>query len=132
MKKSKIEKFSSFTSSASGVLSFLGGYQVCHNLCLGIIAVLSLIGITIVGMPFLFLQKVAIPFWILAVLLLAVTLTLYFKKNCISKKLILFNFGIIIIGVPFQSLQKFSVLFWVFGGSLILISILIFIRDKLR
>ena len=58
------EKAATLSSSFSGALSFLGGYQVCHNVCLGIIALLSLIGITIVGMPLLFLTKVAIPFWI--------------------------------------------------------------------
>src|SRR3989338_9480408 len=107
-KKFIVEKATSFSSSLSGALSFLGGYQVCHNVCLGIVALLSFIGITIVGMPLLFLQKVAVPFWIAAVVLLGITLFFYFRKKCISRNLILFNLGIIIAGIPFQSLQAFN------------------------
>jgi len=78
-------------------MEFLGGYQVYHNICFGIITLLSLIGITLVGMPLLFLTKVAIPFWIAAVLLFVVTMVFYFKSKCISKNLLLFNSGIIML-----------------------------------
>lgn len=119
------------TSSASGVMGFLGGYQVCHNVCLGIIALLSVIGITLVGMPLLFLTKVAIPFWIAASFLFFISLFFYFKSKCISKNLLLFNGGIIIAGVPFDSLKNFFVFFWIMGGTIILISIVLFIKDKM-
>lgn len=127
-----IEKTGSITSSISGVASFLGGYQVCHNVCLGIIALLSIIGITLVGMPLLFLTKVAIPFWIVAVALLGITLIFYFQKKCISKNLILLNSGIIIAGIPFKSLQDYSIIFWIIGSFLVLLSILFFIKDKIK
>ncbi len=127
-----IEKTGSFTSAISGIMSFLGGYQVCHSICLGIIAMMSIIGITIIGMPLLFLTKVAVPFWIAAVLLLGITLLFYFKKKCISKNLILFNAGIIIVGIPFQQLQKFTAIFWVIGGTLIIISVILYIKNKLN
>lgn len=131
MKKYKLtENIGSFSSSISGFLSFLGGYQVCHNLCLVIVALLSLIGITIVGMPLLFLQKVAVPFWIAAVVLLLITLILYFKKKCISKNLILFNLGVIIAGVPFQQLQNFVFIFWIIGVILVLISFILYLKNK--
>ena len=97
------EKISSAGSIASSITSFFGGYQVCHNVCLGIIAFLSILGITITGMPLLFLQKVAVPFWIAAVVLLFITLILYLKKKCISRNLIILNTGVIIAGVPFSS-----------------------------
>ncbi len=131
MKIKLIEKAGSISSTISGTMGFLGGYQVCHNVCLGIVALLSLIGITVVGMPLLFLQKVAIPFWTAAVILLGITLFFYFKKKCISKNLLLFNSGIIIVGVPFSSLKDFSVLFWTVGGLVILISIFVFIKDRI-
>ena len=125
------EKTATLSSSLSGALSFLGGYQVCHNVCSGIIALLSLIGITIVGMPLLFLTKVAIPFWTAAVLLFAITLALYFKKKCISKNLLMLNSGIIIAGIPFKAVQDYLAIFWIIGGTLVVLSILIFIKKRL-
>ena len=130
-KEKLIEKTGSLAITISGTAGFLGSWQVCHNLCLGIIAFLSVLGMTIVGMPLLFLTKVAIPFWIAAVLLLGITLIFYFRIRCISKNLILFNTGIIIAGIPFQQLQKYSPIFWIIGGALIIISILMYIKNKL-
>jgi len=125
-------KAASISSSVSGVMGFLGGYQVCHNICLGIIALLSVIGITLVGMPLLFLTKVAIPFWIAAFFLLMVSLVFYIKSKCISKNLLLFNGGIIIAAIPFRALEKFFPIFWVIGGTIILISILLLIKSRIK
>jgi len=124
-------KLVSISSSVSGVMGFLGGYQVCHNICLGIIALLSIIGITLVGMPLLFLTKVAVPFWIAAFFLLLVSLGFYIRSKCLSKNLLLLNGGIIIAAVPFNSLKNFMIFFWIIGGTLVLISIVLFIRDKI-
>lgn len=129
-KEKLIEKTGSITSSVSGTLSFLGGYQICHNVCLGIIALLSLIGITIVGMPLLFLTKVAIPFWIAAFFLFFISLFFYLRNKCISKNLLLLNAGIIIAGVPFNALKDFLIVFWIIGGSLVLLSIILLIKEK--
>ena len=128
----KSEKVLNFTSSLSGTMGFLGGYQVCHNLCLGIIALFSLIGITFVGMPLLFLTKVAIPFWIVAVILFLISLIFYFKMKCISKNLLLFNGGIIVAGVPFRSLNDYSIIFWIIGGILIALSLISYLKEKFR
>ena len=126
------EKIISATGSVSGAASVLGSWQVCHNVCLGIIALLSLVGITIVGMPLLFLTKLTVPFWIAAFTLLLVTTILYIKKKCISGKLILFNSGLIIAGTPFKQVQDFSLAFWIIGGALAVISICLFIKDKIK
>jgi len=113
------EKATSTFSILSGGLSFLGGWQICHNVCLGIIAALSLIGITLVGMPLLFLTKYAIYFWFIAVLFLIPTLIMYWKnRKCMSKNIILANIGIIIAAIPFDFLQQYNILFWVVGGIL--------------
>ncbi|MBS3152450.1 hypothetical protein J4230_03510 [Candidatus Woesearchaeota archaeon] len=125
------EKISTGTSIFSGIISFLGGYQVCHNVCLGIIALLSIIGITVVGMPLLFLQKFAIPFWIAAALLLGITLFFYFKKKCISSNMIIINLGIIIASIPFNFLQDYVKMFWIMGGIIVLVGISnIFMKKK--
>jgi|SRR3989338_4046350 len=126
------ERIIGATGSISGIASILGSWQICHNVCLAIIAILSIIGITIVGMPLLFLTKLAVPLWILALVILLATMGLYLKKKCISMKLILFNSGLITAGVPFQSLQNFSIIFWISGGIIIIISILLFVRDRLN
>lgn len=131
MLKSKFikEKFTAITGGISGITSFLGSYQICHNLCLGLVAMLSIIGITVIGMPLLFLTKVALYFWIVAVILLLVSLLLYLKKKFISNKLIILNTGFIIAGIPFQSLQKYSIVFWSIGGALIMLTIILFAND---
>mgnify|MGYP001614270175 CR=1 FL=1 len=126
------QTWSSFTSSISGILGFLGGYQVCHNACLGIIFLLSLMGITVVGMPLLFLTKVAVPFWIAAFVLLVITIGISLRKKCISHKLIMFNAGMVVAGVPFQQVREFSVFFWAIGGSLAIGSIVWVIADKAK
>lgn len=126
------EKIVGRLGSVSGVTSVLGSWQVCHNVCLGIIALLAIIGITIVGMPLAFLTKVAVPFWTAAFVLLLVTIGFYVKKKCISKNLIMFNSGLIIMGVPFQPVQKFSLFFWIIGGIFVVSSIAIFIKKKVH
>lgn len=126
------EKIIGATGSVSGAASVLGSWQVCHNICLGIVALLSIIGITVVGMPLLFLTKVAVPLWIAAFALLLVTIGIYLKKKCISPKLIIFNSGLIIAGIPFQPLQRFSKIFWAIGGLLAVLSIYLFIKDKIK
>ncbi len=125
------EKFVSSSGSISGVASVLGSWQMCHNVCLGIIVLLSVIGITIVGMPLLFLTKVALPLWVIALLMFCLTLWFYFKHHCISRTLILINAGLLIAGIPFAILQKYSIMLWVMGGILIAGGIVLYVKDKL-
>lgn len=119
--------------SFSGIFGFLGSYSVCHNLCMSIIAILAGIGITLKGMPLLFLQKIAMPFWIGAVTILLILIILKIKKRrCISTNNLVFNSGLIVAGIPFRPLEQYSSLFWFGGGALILTSISIFIKAKLK
>ena len=124
------EKILGATGSISGIASVLGSWQICHNVCLGIIALLGILGITIVGMPLAFLTKLAVPFWTAAVVLLGITLVLYLKMKCISNRLIMFNSGLIIAGVPFKPLQPYSAIFWTIGGIIAATGIILFIKDK--
>ena len=118
------EKLLGVSGSLTGTLSFLGGYQVCHNACLGLIAILTFFGFTVAGMPLLFLTEVAVPLWIAAFLLLTITLFLKYKKKInISEKMILLNSGLIIAGIPFQQLEIFNYIFWITGGVLVILSI---------
>src|SRR3989344_4392043 len=126
------ERFIAMTGSVSGAASILGSWQICHNVCLGLIALLGILGITVVGMPLLFLTEIAVPIWFVAVGLLLVTVYLYTKKKCISNRLLLFNSGLIIAGTPFQPVQKFSLFFWIVGGTIAAIGILLFVQDKVK
>ncbi len=132
MAKNLKEKIIGATGSLSGAASILGSWQVCHNICLGLIALLGVIGITVVGMPLLFFTKIAVPMWTIAVILLFVTILIYTKKKCISKNLIILNSGLLVAGIPFQPLQKFSVFFWTIGGILALAGISFFIKEKIE
>ena len=126
------ERIISYLGSISGFTSILGSWQVCHNVCLAIIAFLAILGITLTGMPLLFLTKIAIPIWITAFILLLITLWFYYKRKCISKNLIMINTGFITAGIPFQQLQNFLIFFWIVGGILVFIGFLFFIKDKIR
>ena len=123
------EKLANYAGSISGGVSVLSSWQICHNICLGIIALLSVIGITVTGMPLLFLTRLAVPLWTTAVVLLGLSALLYIKKKCISKNLLIMNSGLIIAGIPFQSLQKFSAFFWIIGGLIAAAGIILLIKD---
>ena len=108
MKFSSIkEKILGISGGITGTLSFLGGYQVCHNACLALISLLTIFGFAVAGMPLLFLTKLAIPFWSVALALLATTIILKYGKSMqFSGKIILLNSGLIIAGIPFEQVQQ--------------------------
>ena len=127
------EKILGGTAGMSGTLSFLGGYQVCHNACLALISMLTILGFSVAGMPLLFLTKVALPFWALALALLILTIILKFGKNMeFSGKIILLNSGLIIAGIPFQEVENFNYIFWIAGGILVIFSIGWYLYDKIN
>jgi hypothetical protein len=131
MEKNTItEKIAGATGSISGATSILGSWQVCHNICLGLIALLSVIGVTLTGMPLLFFTKIAIPMWIVALMLLGVVLYFYFAKHCISKNLILVNSGLIIAGTPFKFVHPYKIYLWIIGGSLVILGVGFFLKEK--
>jgi hypothetical protein len=124
------EKVAGAGSSTSGVLSFLGGYTICHNICLGLIAGLSLVGISVTGMPLEFLQPYAIPLWSLAVVLLGVSAFLYFRKKCISQHLLVANTGLLIAATPFPELAFLQWVFWIFGFGLLAVAVYNYLVEK--
>src|SRR3989338_10623070 len=124
------DKIVAATGSVSGATGILGSWQICHNLCLGLIWLLSIVGITASGMPLLFLTKIAIPVWMIAMLLFVITTYMYIYKKCIAKSLWLFNAGLFIAGVPFPELQPYQLLFWVAGGFVAFCGIIIYLEKK--
>ena len=126
-----VEKMSSLASTASGTAGFLGGWQVCHTVCLGLISLLSVVGITLVGMPLFFLTRVAVPLWIAAVVLWVITVGFYLRMKCISRNLALLNAGIIIAGVPFAVVKPILPLLWIVGGAAVVVSVLLMVKGKI-
>ena len=98
---------------------------------MGIIVILGVIGITLTGMPLLFFTKIAVPIWIIAMILLSIIFYLYLKKPCISKNLLFFNSGLLIAGIPFKELQSFRIEFWVVGGLFAIIGIGLYVKERI-
>lgn len=118
-------------SALSATTSILGSYQLCHSLCLSAIALLGFIGITVTGMPLLFLTKVAVPFWIAGASLFGAMLALvHFKQMHFSKKLMLANAGLLFAGTPFESVVSFQKFFWVFGAIIVIASVVWAVADR--
>ncbi|MBI5065163.1 hypothetical protein HZA97_02900 [Candidatus Woesearchaeota archaeon] len=125
------EKVMKVASNGASCVSILGSYQICHTVCMSLIALLAVLGITITGMPLLFLTKIALPFWLIAVTLFAVLLILRIKRmDCITNNSLTFNGGLLIIGIPF--LQNYYFVALIIGSLLIVYSTFIFLTKKLR
>ena len=128
------EKITGYTGTLSGAASVLGSWQVCHTVCLGIIALLGMIGITVVGMPLAFLTKFAFPFWTIAIMLLVALALLSLKKQCVSRTLLLFNFGLIVAGTPLPEKPSavYGTWFWTIGGIIAGIAVMLWMKNKLK
>src|SRR3989344_357201 len=97
--------------------SVVSAHNVCHVLCLGAVALLSVFGVIIASDALMWLEAFAWPFWIMGVAFLALSLALYAKYGpCISRKAILANAGLIVIGAPFA--QSMQWLVWAPGVAL--------------
>ncbi|MBI2549835.1 hypothetical protein HYV83_01485 [Candidatus Woesearchaeota archaeon] len=128
-KKGLKENIASTISGFSGLMGVFSSWTVCHNVCTAAIALLAIIGITVTGMPLLFLQSVAVPFWTAAVILLIVLLILKWRKmGCLSGKMLLLNAGLVVMGTPFGT--QFRQLFWLVGGALVFAAAFSFVKGK--
>lgn len=126
------EKLLSLGSGLSGIMGVFSSWAVCHNVCMAAIALLAVLGVTVTGMPLLFLQDVAVPLWTLAVVIFAILLFLKVRKmGCLPGKALLLNAGLIVAGTPFKSAMPPQA-FWIVGGSLVLAAAFLFAKDKLR
>ncbi len=133
MRKKKNGKEGKVFGVASGVSatgSIISAHNVCHAVCLAVVAILSVFGIIVSSDVLMWLQDYNLFFWTMGISFLVISLVLYYKKPCcISSKLILFNTGLIIIGFPF--LAAINLIFWVFGGGVTLFSIGWYFRDRI-
>ncbi|MBI2145031.1 hypothetical protein HYU18_01775 [Candidatus Woesearchaeota archaeon] len=132
-KASLRERLLSVGSGASGLMGIFSSWAVCHNVCTAAIAFLAVMGVTVTGMPLLFLQSVAVPLWTAAVALLVVLLILKIRKmGCLSTNALMLNGGIIIFGMPLQALQDFILFFRLAGGAVILVAAARLLKTRLK
>src|SRR3990167_3028862 len=103
MRQKKIQKTGKYASAGATAFTTLviTSHNFCHYLCLGVVALLSIAGITAAGMPLMWLEDYAVYFWGMGLIFLAVSFyLLYTRPFCISKNAIMANSGLLIIAVP--------------------------------
>lgn len=78
------EKILGIFGLGAGSLGSAGAFGACHALCTGAVSALGLIGISITGMPLMFLNqpKFYIPFIIVGIGLIGASIYLYRNKKC--------------------------------------------------
>lgn len=125
----KGSKASLVAGSASGIGSIISAHNICHQVCLAVVAVLSIFGIIVSSSVLMFLEDYNLIFWIMGLIFLFVSLVMLYKfPSCMSKKAILANIGLLIFGLP---LQLYSFLFWIAGSSIVIASVGWYVRDRL-
>src|SRR3989344_4087682 len=118
MKHKKQGKFTSIGTTAFTTLG-ITAHNFCHYLCLGVVALLSVAGVSVIGMPLMFLESYAIYFWAMGLIFLAASFyLLYTRPLCISKNAILANSGLLIIAVPIK-VGSLNYGFWAGGGLVV-------------
>lgn len=82
------EKILGVLGIGTGGLGGAGAIGACHALCTGAISALGLIGISVTGMPLMFLNqpKFYIPFIVVGVGLIGASVYLYKNKKCCELK----------------------------------------------
>ena len=124
------EKALSATGSVSGLSGIFSSYTACHNLCITAISLLSVIGITIAGMPLLFLQKIATPLWTAGLVLFGITAYLFYRHKSQNKGTIIANFGLLLAGTPFVQETDYKIYFWTAGAIIIIAAAIIAVLKK--
>jgi hypothetical protein len=97
-------RFVSRGSSVSGCASILGSWQICHNLCMSLVAALTTLGFAIQGMPLLFLNRWQKPLWMVALAFFGALLLLRFvtRMRFITRRSVFGNAGLMLAGLPFD------------------------------
>ncbi len=121
------KKIFGIAGGVSGAGSVISAHNVCHALCMAVVAFLSIFGIIVSADVLMWLQDYNLFFWSMGTVFLGMSLILlYIKGNCISKKMIVLNVGLLIIGFPF--LQNWII--WAPGILVVLFSIGWYLRDR--
>lgn len=100
--------------TTSGVLGGIGSlHNVCHSLCVTVVSIAALFGITLNILPLMFLQTYQLYFWIAALIFTVTSLYFYLqqrRKVARDRNLLLINSGLLIFGLPLAQVSFLSVL----------------------
>ena len=108
--------------TTSGILGGIGSvHNVCHSLCVTVVSILAIFGITTSILPLMFLQTYQMYFWLGALVFTAASLYFYLKQRSRvvrDRNLLFINSGLLIFGLPFPQLADYIDFFRFMGISL--------------
>lgn len=135
MAKTNLKKGGGVTGVFGGVSStgsIISAHNVCHALCLAVVATLSVFGIIVSSDVLMFLENYNLLFWSMGMIFFALSIFLYTRyPGCMSKKLLLANSGLLLIGIPFSIIKNFSLLFWSLGTGIVSLSVIWYVDNKI-
>ena len=116
--------------TASGVLGGIGSvHNVCHSLCVTVVSILAIFGITTSILPLMFLQTYQMYFWLGALVFTVASLYFYLQqkhKVARDRNLLFINAGLLIFGLPFPQLADYIDFFRFIGISFAVVGVLLF------
>ena len=120
------------TGSAAG--SIASAHNVCHALCLGAVALLSVFGIVVASDALMWLEVFNWPFWLMGISFLLISLALYSRYGpCISWRMMIVNAGLLVVAIPFaQNLGYLSWLAWAPGIAITVFGISLILKSRLQ
>mgnify|MGYP001568956561 FL=1 len=115
------------TASAAGSIASV--HNVCHALCLGAVAFLSIFGIVVASDALMWLETFSWPFWIMGIIFLTMSVAFYIRYGpCISWRMIIANTGLLVIGIPFA--QRFGWLVWAPGIAITVFGVVLILNNR--
>lgn len=121
-------------ASLSGLLGGIGSwYNLCHFLCMSVVSLLAIFGITLNILPLMFLQTYQFYFWMAALFFTNLSLVFYLNqktKRVFERNLLLINYGLIIFGIPFSQVADYMDFFRFLGISLIVAGLFLLLFSK--
>lgn len=121
--------------TTSGLFGAIGSvHNVCHSLCVTVVSIAALFGITMNILPLMFLQTYQTYFWWAALVFTAISFYFYFRqmhRRTFDRNLLIINFGLLTFGLPLSGwLADYMDIFRFFGGTLALSGLFLLIFGK--
>ena len=118
-------------NAATGGMSIISSYNICHSVCTAAIAMLAFFGVFITGMPLFFLTRYQLYFWAIGITMLIIATVLYFRMGkCISKHMLLANAGLLLAGFPFA--KGYFAVFMVAGLAVVISAIALYFAERAK
>ena len=120
--------------TTSGVLGGIGSiHNVCHSLCMALVSILAVFGISMNILPLMFLQTYQMYFWLGALVFTLASLHFYLQQRlhvARDRNLLFINVGLLLFGLPFHQLADYMDFFRFAGGSLAIIGLFLILFGK--